>query len=64
MTPYLLALYRECTVPIPPEQTHQVSADVNPLSKNLTDAGAFVCKTGLLRAESATAARMTKEQAS
>jgi hypothetical protein len=64
MTQYVLALCRECAVPIHPEQTQQVSAGVNALGDKLTDAGAFVFKTGLLPAESATAARMTKEQAS
>ncbi len=34
------------------------------LGDKLTDAGAFVFKSGLLPAESATAARMSKEQAS
>jgi hypothetical protein len=64
MPQYLLALYRECAVPIYPDQTQQVSTGVNGLGDKLTDASAFVFKTGLLRAESATAARMTEDQAS
>jgi hypothetical protein len=64
MTLYLLAPYREYAVPIHPEQTRQASAGVNASSDKLTDAGAFVFKTGLLPAESATVARLTREQAS
>jgi hypothetical protein len=64
MMQYPLALLRDDTFPIPPVQTHQVSADVNALGDKLTDTDAFVFKTGLLPAESATAARLTKEKAS
>jgi hypothetical protein len=64
MAQYLLALYREYAVPIHPEQTQQVPVGVNARGDKLTDASAFVFKTGLLPAESATAARMTREQAS
>jgi hypothetical protein len=64
MMQYLLALSREYAVPIHPERTEQVSAGVNASGDKVTDAGVFVFKTGLLPAESATAARMTKEQAS
>jgi hypothetical protein len=64
MTQYLRARYREDAAPILPEQTQQASVGVNALGDKLTDAGAFAFKTGLLPAESATAARMTREQAS
>ena len=44
---YLLALYRDYAVPIPPEQTRQVWADVNALGDKLTTAGAFVFQGGM-----------------
>jgi hypothetical protein len=47
MTQYLLALYRDYAVPIPPEQTGQVWADVNALGERLRDAGAFVFQGGM-----------------
>jgi hypothetical protein len=47
MTQYLLALYRDYAVPIPPQQTRQVWADVNELGDRLTAAGAFVFQGGL-----------------
>ena len=47
MTQYLLALYRDYAVPIPPEQTRQVWADVNALGDNLRAAGAFVFQGGM-----------------
>ena len=47
MTQYLLALYRDYAVPIPPEQTRQVWADVNALGDRLTAAGAFVFQGGM-----------------
>jgi hypothetical protein len=47
MTQYLLALYRDYALPIPPDQTRQVWAGVNDLGDRLTDAGAFVFKGGL-----------------
>jgi hypothetical protein len=47
MTQYLLALYRDYALPIPPEQTQQVWADVNALGDKLTDAGAFVFQGGM-----------------
>jgi hypothetical protein len=47
MTQYLLALYRDYSVAIPPEQTRQVWADVGALGAKLTDAGAFVFQGGL-----------------
>jgi hypothetical protein len=60
MTQYLLALYRDYAVPIPPERTRQVWAGVNELGDRLTDAGAFVFKSGLQGgAESATVVRQS-----
>jgi hypothetical protein len=47
MTQYLLALYRDYAVPIPPERSQQVWAGVNALGDKLEDAGAFVFKGGL-----------------
>jgi hypothetical protein len=49
ITQYLLALYRDYAVPNSPEQTQQVRAGVNVLGDKLTDAGAFVSKSGPLR---------------
>src|SRR5215467_11121075 len=60
MTQYLLALYRDYAVPIPPERTRQVWAGVNELGDKLEDAGAFVFKGGLQGgAESATVVRQS-----
>ena len=60
MTQYLLALYRDYAVPIPPEQTRQVWAGVNELGDKLEEAGAFVFKGGLQGgAESATVVRQS-----
>ena len=47
MTQYLLALYRDYAVPLPPERSRQVWADVNALHDKMTDAGVFVFKSGL-----------------
>jgi hypothetical protein len=47
MTQYLLALYRDYTVPSSPERTQQVWAGVSALSEKLEDAGAFVFKGGM-----------------
>ena len=47
MTQYLLALYRDYALPIPPEQTQQVWTDVNALGDKLTAAGAFVFQGGM-----------------
>jgi hypothetical protein len=47
MAQYMLALYRDYDVPIPPEQTRQVWADVNELGDKLTAAGAFVFQGGM-----------------
>jgi hypothetical protein len=57
MTQYLLALCRHYALPIPPEQTQQVWADVTALSDKPTDAGALVFTSGLLPVESATVVR-------
>ena len=60
MTQYLLALYRDYAVPIPPERTQQVWAGVNSLGDRMTDAGAFVFKGGMQGgAESATVVRQS-----
>jgi hypothetical protein len=60
MTQYLLALYRDYAVPIPPERTQQVWAGVNELGDRLRDAGAFVFKSGMQGgAESATVVRQS-----
>jgi hypothetical protein len=60
MTQYLLALYRDYAVPIPPEQTRQVWAGVNGLADRMTAAGAFVFKSGLQGGpESATVVRQS-----
>jgi hypothetical protein len=64
MTQYQLALRCGYAVSLHPQQTQQVSAGVNALGGKLPDAVAFVGKTGLLAAESTTAARLTKEVAS
>jgi hypothetical protein len=58
VTHYLLALYRDYAVPIPPERTREVWADVGTLIDKMKDAGAFVFKSGLEgSAESATVVR-------
>ena len=59
MTQYLLALYRDYTVAVPPERSQQVWAGVSSLGDKLSDAGAFVFKGGLLPAESATVVRQS-----
>jgi hypothetical protein len=62
MTQYLLALYRDYAVPIPPERTQQVWAGVSALGDRMTEAGAFVFKGGLQGgAESATVVRHSGE---
>ena len=58
MKQYLLALYRDYSVTVPPERSRQVWAGVNSLGDKMTDAGAFVFKGGLQGgAESATMVR-------
>jgi hypothetical protein len=60
MTQYLLALYRDYAVPLPPERSREVWAGVNSLGDRLTEAGAFVFKGGLEgSAESATVVRQS-----
>jgi len=58
MAQYLLALYRDYGVPVPPERSQQVGAGVNELGEKLEEAGAFVFKGGLQGGgESATVVR-------
>jgi hypothetical protein len=59
MTQYLLALYRDYAVPVPPERSRRVWADVSALGDKLTEAGAFVFQGGLIPAESATVVRQS-----
>ncbi len=60
MTQYLLALYRDYAVPVPPERSQQVWAGVSELGDKLEDAGAFVFKGGLQGGpESATVVRQS-----
>ena len=60
MKQYLLALYRDYAVAIPPETTQQKWAGVSELGDKLEDAGAFVFKGGLQDgAESATMVRQS-----
>ncbi len=60
MAQYLLALYRDYAVPVPPERSQQVWAGVNALGDRMTDAGAFVFKGGMQGgAESATVVRQS-----
>src|SRR3984957_17813172 len=47
MAQYLLALYRDYAVPVPPERTQQVWAGVSELGEKLEHAGAFVFKGGM-----------------
>ena len=47
MTQYLLALYKADDELIPPERSRQVWAGVSALADKMTDAGAFVFKSGL-----------------
>ena len=60
MPQYLLALYRDYSVPIPPERSQQVWAGVSELGDKLEEAGAFVFKGGLQGGgESATVVRQS-----
>ena len=60
MTQYLLALYRDYAVPVPPERSQQVWAGVGELGDKLEEAGAFVFKGGLQGgAEAATVVRQS-----
>jgi hypothetical protein len=58
MTRYLLALYRDYDVPISPDRSRQVWDGVSALIDKMSDAGAFVFKSGLQGGpESATVVR-------
>jgi hypothetical protein len=58
MPQYLLALYKADNDELSPEQMRQCWADVNALAGRMTDAGAFVYKSGMQGgAESATVVR-------
>src|SRR3954463_12861531 len=60
MTQYLLTLYRDYSVPTPPQTSRQVWSGVNALGAQLEDAGAFVVKAGLRGSpESATVVRQS-----
>jgi hypothetical protein len=60
MAQYLLALYRDYAVPVPPETSQQVWSGVSELGDKLEDADAFVFKAGLQGgAESATVVRQS-----
>ena len=59
MTQYLLALHKADDDELSPEQTRQVWAGVNALADRMRDADAFVFKSGLLPAESATVVRQS-----
>lgn len=47
MTQYLLALYKADDEVIPPERSRQVWAGVSELGEKMSEAGAFVFKSGL-----------------
>jgi hypothetical protein len=60
MAQYLLALYRDYTVPTSPDRTREVWAGVGALADKLENAGAFVFKGGMQGGpESATVVRAT-----
>ena len=60
MTQYLLALYRDYAIPVPPERSRQVWEGVGALGDKLADAGAFVFKGGMQGGpESATVVRQS-----
>src|ERR1700691_1149517 len=60
MAQYLLALYRDYDVPVPPGRSQQGWAGVGELSDKLADAGAFVFKGGMQGGpESATVVRQS-----
>ena len=60
MAHYLLALYKDDDDELAPEPVRQVWAGVNELADRMTDAGAFVFKSGLQGgAESATVVRQS-----
>ena len=57
MPRYLLALHKADDDELSEDEMRQVWAGVNELTARMTDAGAFVFKSGLLPAESATVVR-------
>ena len=60
MAQYLLAIYRDYSVPVPPERSQQVWAGVNALGDKMEEAGAFVFKGGMQGGpESATVVRQS-----
>src|ERR1700739_1600123 len=60
MAQYLLAIYRDYAVPVPPERSQQVWAGVNALGGKMEEGGAFVFKGGMHgSAESATVVRQS-----
>ncbi len=59
MTKYLLAMHKADADNLSPEQVRQVWTDVNALAGKMRDAGAFLFKSGLLPAESATVVRQS-----
>ena len=60
MAQYLLAIYRDYSVPVPPERSQQVWAGVNALGEKMEEAGAFVFKGGMQGGpESATVVRQS-----
>jgi hypothetical protein len=59
MTQYLLAIYRDYAVPVPPEVTRQKWDGVIALKEKMTDVGALVFQSGLIPAESATVVRQS-----
>jgi hypothetical protein len=60
MAQYLLAIYRDYAVPVPPERSQQVWAGVNALGDKMEEAGAFVFKGGMQGGpESATVVRQS-----
>jgi hypothetical protein len=60
MAQYLLAIYRDYAVPVPPERSEQVWAGVSALGDKMEEAGAFVFKGGMQGgAESATVVRQS-----
>jgi hypothetical protein len=59
MTQYLLALYKAADDELSEEEMRQCWAGVNALADKMTTAGAFVFKSGLLPAESATVVRQS-----
>jgi hypothetical protein len=59
MTQYLLAIYRDYAVPVPPAVTRQKWDGVIALKDKMADVGALVFQGGLVPAESATVVRQS-----